>query len=62
MNDEEFGPKFWLANGILAVAMLMLLFMGRLWELMGPAAMVLWIALAGTGAYLLMYKGPKNPQ
>lgn len=65
MNDEEFGKNFWLGNAILAVALLMLLFMGSLWELMGASAMVIWIALAGTGAYLLTKKkgdGPTGPK
>lgn len=53
MNDSN-STRFWIANGIMAVAMIMLLFMGSLWELMGSLAMVLWAALAGTGAWLMM--------
>ena len=54
MQDQ--GPKlsFWIGNGILAVAMLLLLFMGRLWEHMGAAAMGLWIALVIAGVYMLL--------
>lgn len=54
MNEPEFTKNFWLGNGILAVAMLVLLFMGRLWEVMGVSAMVLWTALVISGVYLLM--------
>jgi len=54
MNEPEFTKTFWLGNGILAVAMVVLLFMGRLWEIMGVSAMVLWTALVITGVYLLM--------
>lgn len=54
MNEPEFTKSFWLGNGILAVAMVVLLFMGRLWELMGIGAMVLWAALVIVGVYLLM--------
>lgn len=64
MNDDEYGTNFWLGNTILAAALLMLLYMGYLWELMGAFAMVIWVALAATGAYLLMSKkgdGPTNP-
>jgi hypothetical protein len=54
MQNE--GPKvsFWIGNGILAVAMVLLLFMGRLWEQMGAAVMGLWIALVIGGVYMLM--------
>jgi purine-cytosine permease-like protein len=54
MNEPEHSTKFWLGNAILAVAMLVLLFMGRLWEVMGTAAMVLWTALVIAGVYLLL--------
>ena len=54
MNDEKPTPKFWLGNGIMAAAMLMLLLMGRLWEIMGAGAMVLWTVMVGVGVYLLM--------
>ncbi len=54
MKDETPTTKFWLGNGILAVALLLLLFMGKIWLLMGPGAMVLWIVLVAVGVYLLM--------
>ncbi len=54
MNDSEATPKFWLGNGVLALALLMLVFMGELWEMMGLMAMVLWVAVALAGVYLLM--------
>jgi uncharacterized membrane protein YraQ (UPF0718 family) len=64
MNDEERGANFWLGNALLGMAMIMLLYMGYLWELLGIMAMGLWIATVAIGAYLLMSaKGntPKNP-
>lgn len=54
MNEPEHSKNFWLGNAILAVAMVVLLFMGRLWEVVGVAAMVLWAALVIIGVYLLM--------
>ncbi len=54
MNDSEKNTRFWLANGILAVAMVILLFMGSLWEFMGSFSVVLWAGVAGAGAWLLM--------
>lgn len=56
MNDQEFGPTFWLGNAVLALALFMLLFMGTMWETFGPLAFVLWTAVAGLGIYLVMLK------
>jgi hypothetical protein len=63
MNEPEHSKNFWLGNGILAVALLVLLFMGRLWEAMGIGAMVLWTALVVVGVFLLMKDkgGPAGP-
>lgn len=54
MKDSENSQKFWVGNGVLALALLMLVYMGALWEVMGVMAMVLWLAVAMTGVYLLM--------
>jgi hypothetical protein len=62
MNDDKPTTKFWLGNGILALALLLLLFMGQLWEAMGIGAMVLWGLVVAVGVYLLMNDkdGPSN--
>lgn len=61
MNEEKPGTKFWIGNGILALALLMLLFMGQLWQSLGAVAMALWVVLVGIGAYLLLNdKGESN--
>ncbi len=54
MNTES--KYFMLGNGVLVIALVMLLNFGVLWEFMGAAAMGLWIAVAGLGAYLIMKK------
>ncbi len=54
MSDEKQSLHFWLGNAILAIALLLVLFMGSLWELLGRGAMVLWIVLVIAGVYLLM--------
>ena len=54
MQQDNPTPRFWLGNAVLAVALLLLLFMGKLWEVMGVGAMVLWTVLVGIGVYLLM--------
>jgi hypothetical protein len=54
MNNDKGKSTFWLGNGILVLALLMLWNMGELWEHLGAAAMVLWVVVAGFGVYLLM--------
>jgi hypothetical protein len=55
------GSKFWLGNAVMAVALLILLFMGTLWQYLGFWAMGLWAAVAGLGGYLLMADKGKSP-
>lgn len=54
MQDNPPTLNFWIGNGLLAVAMLLLLFMGAVWEQLGVTAMILWIALVIAGVYFLM--------
>jgi hypothetical protein len=54
MDGPENSNNFLIGNAILAVALMLLLFMGRAWEVMGAGAMVLWIALVVTGVTFLM--------
>jgi hypothetical protein len=55
-------PSFWLGNALLALSLVLLMFLGRLWEMMGPLAMALWMLLAGVGMYLVTRdKGPRLP-
>jgi hypothetical protein len=59
MRDPKQRKNFWLGNGLLAAALLTLIFLGQLYETLGAAAMVLWMALAGAGMYFVMKdKGP----
>ena len=58
MNDDK-SAAFWLGNGILAVALLMLLYMNTLWEMLGGVAMLLWIGVVAVGVYFLMQKGDR---
>lgn len=61
MKDERHGPAFWLGNGLLGLALIMMFFLGALWEALGVWAMGLWMALAGAGMYFLMRdKGPPS--
>lgn len=54
LNNERHSRNFWLGNGILAIAMLALFFMGQLSEALGIWAVVLWMVLAAAGMALLM--------
>lgn len=58
MNDDKPTLRFWLGNGVMALALLMLLSMGQLWDSMGEGALVVWIMLVAIGVYLLL--GDKN--
>ena len=53
---QDHGPKmnFWIGNGFLVLALLLLLFMGKAWEELGVLAMVLWVGLIVAGMYFLM--------
>lgn len=53
MSDPQQKPAFWIGNGLLALALAMLFFLGPLSEILGAWAMVLWMGLAGVGMYLI---------
>lgn len=48
------NTNFWIGNGLLAAALLILLFMGTLSEMLGVGAVILWMALAAAGTYFVM--------
>ncbi len=54
MEDPKKSRNFWLGNALLGLALVILLFMERLWQIMGVGAMVLWVVVAAIGAYFLM--------
>jgi hypothetical protein len=54
------GTKFWTGNAVLAAAFLCLFFMDELSHLLGIWAMVLWMALAGLG-FFLIYQEKDSP-
>ena len=54
MNTGKHSRNFWIGNAVLALAMLMLLFMGPLSAAMGIWAAALWMALAAVGVGLIM--------
>lgn len=61
MQDPNHSSSFWLGNALLALALVALIFLGRLWEVMGAMAMVLWMGLAAVGIYLVTKdKGPSS--
>lgn len=61
MNSGKRSRNFWLGNGILAVAMLTLFFMGPLSDAIGVWAAVLWMGLAAVGMTLVMTDKSDEP-
>lgn len=63
VNNPKHGPKFWLGNVLLTLAFVCLFFMASLSAYLGVWAMVLWMALAAAGFYLLTADkgGSTNP-
>ena len=61
MNTGKHKRNFWLGNGILAVAMVTLLFMGPLSDALGIWAAVLWMVLAAAGMGLVMSDKTDEP-
>ena len=61
MNNGKHGRNFWLGNAVLALAMLLLFFMGPLSDALGIWAAVLWMALAAVGMALLMSDKTDEP-
>ena len=56
---EKHGPEFWIGNALLGLSLIMLIFLGALWEALGVWAMMLWMILAGAGMYFVTRdKGP----
>ena len=59
MNSNPHTSSFWLGNALLALALVMLIFLGSLWEALGIWTMVFWMILAGAGMYFVTRdKGP----
>lgn len=61
MNTGKRSRNFWIGNGVLAVAMLTLLFMGPLSNALGIWAVVLWMVLAAVGMALVMSDKTDEP-
>ncbi len=54
MSQEDQKRNFMIGNALLAVCLLMIFFLGPLWEQLGPVTMLVWAGLAGAGMYLVM--------
>ncbi|MHB0973678.1 MAG: hypothetical protein ACYC0P_05485 [Thiobacillus sp.] len=61
MKTAKHSRNFWLGNGILAVAMVTLLFMGPLSDALGIWAVVIWMVLAAVGMALVMSDKSDEP-
>ncbi|MHB1053766.1 MAG: hypothetical protein ACYCZT_11965 [Thiobacillus sp.] len=61
MNTGKHRRNFWSGNVVLALAMLMLFFMGPLSNALGIWAAVLWMVLAAVGVGLIMSDKSEDP-
>jgi hypothetical protein len=61
LNTGKRNRNFWIGNTVLALAMLLLLFMGPLSDALGIWAAVLWMVLAAVGMTLLMSDKSDEP-
>ena len=61
LNTGKHRRNFWIGNAVLALAMLLLLFMGPLSNALGIWAAVLWMVLAAAGMGLIMSDRSEEP-
>ena len=61
MNTGKRSRNFWIGNTVLALAMLLLLFMGPWSDALGIWAAVLWMVLAAVGMTLVMSDKSDEP-
>lgn len=63
MHPPEEPPRntFYLGNGILAIAAVMLFFFGELWTKLGAWALLLWMILVVLGVYLIWRDRDPSP-
>ncbi|QTR55086.1 hypothetical protein [Thiothrix unzii] len=48
------NTNFWIGNGLLALALIILVFMGTLSQMFGIGAVVVWMIVAAAGTYFIM--------
>lgn len=61
LNTGKRSRNFWMGNTVLALAMLMMFFMGPLSSVLGIWAAVLWMVLAAAGMGLIMSDKTDEP-
>ena len=61
LDTGKHRRNFWIGNAVLALAMLLLFFMGPLSNALGIWAAVLWMVLAAAGMGLIMSDRSEEP-
>ena len=61
LNTGKHRRNFWIGNAVLALAMLLLFFMGPLSNALGIWAALLWMVLAAAGMGLIMSDKSEEP-
>ncbi|WP_298292522.1 hypothetical protein [Thiomonas sp.] len=56
-QTPKHGTRFWLGNGVLALAAVLLFFLDTVAQWLGTAAMALWMGLVALGVYLIVQDG-----
>ncbi|MGA8007852.1 MAG: hypothetical protein WCA24_00520 [Thiomonas sp.] len=56
-QEPKHGPRFWLGNGVLALAALLLLFLDQVAQWLGIGAVALWMGLVAVGVFLIVKDG-----
>lgn len=58
-QEPKHGLRFWLGNGVLALAALFLLLIDQVAQWLGMGAVALWMGLVAVGVYLIVKDGGK---
>ncbi|WP_245800290.1 hypothetical protein [Thiomonas intermedia] len=56
-QEPKHGPRFWLGNGLLALAAVFLLFLDQAAQWLGTGAVAIWMGLVAIGVYFIVRDG-----
>ena len=56
-QEPKHGPRFWLGNGLLALAAVFLLQLDQAAQWLGTGAVAIWMGLVALGVYLIVKDG-----
>jgi len=59
-QEPQHGSRFWLGNGVLALAAVLLLFLDQAAQWLGTGAVAIWMGLVAVGVYLIVQDGGRS--